>query len=38
MLDISISPEDHTLLWVSSAILLLFFIGLFFIERNKKIR
>jgi hypothetical protein len=38
MPDISITPEDHTLLWVSSAILFLFFIGLFIIERNKKIR
>ena len=33
-----ISPDDHLLLWVSAAVLLIFFIGLFFIERNKKIK
>jgi|GEM_PF-4153230 len=38
MRNISINPEDHTLLWISSAILVLFFIGLFIIERNKKIQ
>jgi hypothetical protein len=38
MLNISITSEDSALLWVGSAVLVLFFIGLFFIERNKKIR
>ena len=38
MPGVSISSDDHLLLWTSAAILLMFFIGLFFIERNKKIK
>ncbi len=38
MSGISLSFEDHLLLWVSSVILFAFFIALFFIERNKKIK
>ncbi len=38
MSGISISLQDHLLLWVGSVILFAFFIALFFIERNKKIK
>jgi hypothetical protein len=38
MPDVYISSDDHLLLWISAGILFIFFIGLFLIERNKKIK